>query len=268
MKQRIISAILGVIVFAAVLLLGETAFDIAVLIISEIAIAEIMTALGEQNNRATRFVTALFPVAVLEDACLTCGAHKGELAFLYLAILMLLMLFDGKRISFDTVCKFFTVALYISIAFSYVTLTRHTENGLANVMLIFIGCWITDTCAYFFGLTFGKHKLAPVISPKKTIEGSVGGVLGVTAITVAYAALCANIIDCKADFLNAAIIGATCGVLSQLGDLCASVIKREHNIKDYGHIMPGHGGVMDRFDSIIFVAPAVYYLIKILPVFI
>ena len=128
---------------------------------------------------------------------------------------------------------------------------------------------VTDTCAYFTGLAIGKHKLAPSVSPKKTIEGSIGGVVGVTVILAAYAAVFGNIMDSITANVSAAVcIGLICGVISQFGDLCASVIKRENNIKDFGKIMPGHGGVMDRFDSFIFVAPVVYYFLNSFPIFI
>ena len=264
MKQRLLSAFFGILLFAAVMALGTGVFDAAVLIITEIAIYEITAAVGADKKCAAKYISYMLPVFLLIDVNLSNGKNMGVIAFLYLAVLMTAMLIDRKNTSFDTVCRYFTIVLYVSIAFSYVSLTRHM--GLFSTMIIFIGCWVTDSFAYFAGVFFGKHKLAPVISPKKTVEGSIGGILGVTAVTMAYGALLSNIFGYEANLFNAAIMGAVCGVVSQLGDLCASVIKREHKIKDYGNIMPGHGGVMDRFDSIIFVAPAVYYLMSVLPV--
>ena len=133
---------------------------------------------------------------------------------------------------------------------------------------VFIGSWATDTCAYFAGYFFGKHKLAPVISPKKTVEGSIGGILGTLILMLTYSYIGAEVCDVRVNAVNVIILSLICGGVSQLGDLCASVIKREQGIKDYGHIMPGHGGVMDRFDSVLFAAPVVYYFIESLPIFI
>ena len=151
---------------------------------------------------------------------------------------------------------------------TYKNIKQKNAVRIMNLFVIFIGSWITDTCAYFTGLAIGKHKLAPSISPKKTIEGSVGGIVGVTVILAAYAAIMGNIMDnITVNITSAICIGVICGVISQLGDLCASIIKRENNIKDFGKIMPGHGGVMDRFDSFIFVAPVVYYFLNAFPIF-
>ena len=136
-----------------------------------------------------------------------------------------------------------------------------------NLFLIFIGSWITDTCAYFSGMLFGKHKLAPTISPKKTVEGAAGGALGTMLVMTVYALCVKHFAAVNLNLPGVIILGILCGIFSQTGDLCASIIKREHGIKDFGHIMPGHGGVMDRFDSLIFVSPIVYYFISFFPIF-
>ena len=126
------------------------------------------------------------------------------------------------------------------------------------VWLVFLSSWGADTCAYCVGRLFGKHKMAPVLSPKKSVEGAVGGVIGAGLLgfifahvfhepTVAYAVICAA--------------GA---LISMVGDLAASAIKRDKGIKDYGKLIPGHGGVLDRFDSVIFTAPVIYFLSLIL----
>ena len=132
------------------------------------------------------------------------------------------------------------------------------EIGRYAVILVFIFSWITDTGAYFAGSLMGKHKLAPVLSPKKTIEGAVGGVILTVIASIVYMIILKNTMDItihfKALFLVAAVIGA---LLSELGDLAASALKRQCNVKDFGKLFPGHGGMLDRFDSVVFIAPFV-----------
>ena len=142
--------------------------------------------------------------------------------------------------------------IYIPVFLSHINLLSNT--GSIYIWLVFIFAWISDTFAYFTGVFFGKHKLIPHISPKKTIEGSIGGILGTVLVTVAFAMFFKE--ENPIYFVPLAIVGST---VSQLGDLFASAIKREFNIKDYGNLIPGHGGVLDRFDSILFTAPLTYY---------
>ena len=151
--------------------------------------------------------------------------------------------------------------VYVAIMLSYMYQVRMLEDGFWLVWLIFIGSWISDTAAYCVGMLIGKHKLAPVVSPKKSIEGSVGGILGSAIVGAIYAVCIKNKLHMEFNPVVAfAIIGAASSVISQIGDLAASAIKRKHDIKDYGTLIPGHGGVLDRFDSVIFTAPIVYYL--------
>ncbi len=151
---------------------------------------------------------------------------------------------------------------YAPVLLSYIYQTRNLEHGIYIVWLIFIASWISDTAAYFFGVLFGKHKLAPVLSPKKSIEGSVGGICGAAlgGFLYAFALYKLGITFVSGDVLRAfPMIVALGSVISQIGDLAASGIKRNHNIKDYGTLIPGHGGIMDRFDSVIVTAPLIYY---------
>lgn len=266
MKQRIISAFIGVILLFVVMGTNKIVFDIAVTLISCMAIYEVLSALGLKGHRTMTSTSLLMPVVIM---LMSHFAKENMLAvvFFFLALYLLLMLFFHNSYTFTDVVKFFTVAVMISLSFIHLSYIRRMDHGIICVFFVFIGSWITDTCAYFTGVAIGKHKLAPSISPKKTIEGSVGGILGVTVIITAYAAVCANIINMKANIPSVIIIGILCGVLSQFGDLCASIIKRENSVKDFGNIMPGHGGVMDRFDSFLFVAPVVYYILEYFPVF-
>ena len=142
--------------------------------------------------------------------------------------------------------------LYIPFFFYHMYLL----NDSIYIWIVFISSFATDTFAYFVGVLFGKHKLCPEISPKKTIEGSLGGIIGCVISVTLFA------IYFKLDnVLSISIMSVILSAMSQVGDLTASSIKRAVNIKDYGNLMPGHGGVLDRFDSILFTTPIVYYYI-------
>ena len=149
-----------------------------------------------------------------------------------------------------------TRIFYVNIFLDYIILTLNNyELGKVYVWLIFIISFATDTFAYFSGYLLGKHKLIPSISPKKTIEGSIGGILGSIICCMVFGYIF------KFDMMHMIVIGGLGSVVAQLGDLFASSIKRYVGIKDYGKLIPGHGGILDRFDSVILVAPFVYYAI-------
>ena len=161
-------------------------------------------------------------------------------------------------------CAFFCVA-YAPVMLSFIYLVRILPYGIYSVWMIFISSWICDTCAYVFGMLFGKHKLAPVLSPKKSIEGALGGIFGSALVGALYAYFVVEpaISEQRVTWIFV-LISAVGAVISQVGDLAASAIKRNHDIKDYGKLIPGHGGVMDRFDSVIFTAPMIYFLARLL----
>ena len=151
--------------------------------------------------------------------------------------------------------------IYVGVMISAVYHTRMLPFGVYLVWLIFVCSWGSDTCAYCVGVLFGKHKLAPVLSPKKSIEGAIGGIAGASLIALIY-----GIVLWKLNLIQLSTIGiwiliaAIGSVFSQIGDLAASGIKRNFDIKDYGNLIPGHGGIMDRFDSVIVTAPMIYFL--------
>ena len=150
--------------------------------------------------------------------------------------------------------------LYCPVMISFVFRAVFLPYGRFVYALIFLSSWICDTCAFATGMMFGKHKLAPVLSPKKSIEGAIGGVAG-SALTCLLAAFLLGYLHPGEHLGTAFVIIGICGsVISQIGDLAASGIKRNFGIKDYGKIIPGHGGIMDRFDSVIFTAPMIYGL--------
>lgn len=182
----------------------------------------------------------------------------------FLILLMGIYVFAYPRYNSEHVMLAFFGLFYVGIMLSYVYQTRLLPGGAFLVWLIFICSWGCDTSAYCVGMLLGKHKLAPVLSPKKSIEGAIGGVFGAALLGVIYG-LCVNYFaGAEANLLSYAIISAIGAVISQVGDLAASGIKRNHDIKDYGRLIPGHGGILDRFDSVIITAPIIYYLAVVL----
>lgn len=153
---------------------------------------------------------------------------------------------------------------YTVVMFSYVYRTRMMPDGVYLVWLIFLASWGCDTCAYLVGMLIGKHHFVKELSPKKTVEGAVGGIAGAAILGAIYGFLFSaklqRLVDPAPVCLFACAVGA---VISQVGDLAASAIKRDHGVKDYGNLIPGHGGILDRFDSMLFTAPAVYFALYI-----
>ena len=190
------------------------------------------------------------------------GSVNGAL-FMAIELMMVAGVYVLKYPKYNTEQVFASIVglLYLPMMLSYVYQIRIAEDGLYSLWLIFICSWGCDTCAYCVGMLFGKHKLAPVLSPKKSIEGAVGGVAGAALLGAVYGmAVSAQVAIANAPAVFA-VICAVGAVISQFGDLIASGIKRQHGIKDYGKLIPGHGGILDRFDSVIFTAPMIYALL-------
>lgn len=148
--------------------------------------------------------------------------------------------------------------LYVGYLLAHILFINDMPNGAIIIWLPFVTAWFSDSCAYFTGVTIGKHKVFPTISPKKTLEGYIGGIIGSGVLTTIFGLIVSRY-DSSIGIINYVIIGLLCAIASELGDLAASYIKRQTGIKDFGNLIPGHGGILDRFDSILFTAPVVYY---------
>lgn len=181
--------------------------------------------------------------------------------FLSLILMMSVYVFSFPKYSAHQVMAAYFSLVYAPVMLSFVFLTRQFEHGIYLVWMIFINSWISDTCAYLVGVMIGRHKLAPVLSPKKSIEGSIGGIVGSALVGALFGHYLDSVLGADQFVFLLFLVGGVGSVISQIGDLAASAIKRNYEIKDYGKLIPGHGGIMDRFDSVIFTAPITYFLI-------
>lgn len=253
MRKRIISGILGFLVLFFMIVADKKIWCTSVFIISLIATYEFNSAVSKIDGlRPIKVVSYLLPLGLFIIS-LTNSYNEIKLLFaLYTIILLLIFVLDDSVKLQDIAVTFFG-GIYVSFFMFHMAFF---DNNLFIWLALLIG-WSTDTLAYFTGMLFGKRKLCPTLSPKKTVEGSIGGVIGCiicTIIFVSYFDL-GNVYR----YLVLAIVSS---IMAQFGDLTASRIKRLANIKDYGYIMPGHGGILDRFDSILFTAPIVYYFVR------
>ena len=175
-----------------------------------------------------------------------------------LIVILGIYVFSFPEYHIDDIMKLIFAMLYVGVLLSCVFLIRELSSGRFVVWLVFLSAWGSDTCAYCAGMLWGKHKMTPVLSPKKTIEGAGGGVVGAVILGMLYGIFTTRQTGA---YMLICLGGA---VVSMIGDLAASAIKRQKGIKDFGNLIPGHGGILDRFDSVIFTAPAVYLLAVLL----
>ena len=274
--KRLMSSIILVVVALFTILTGGYLLAAVLLFLAVTAYHELMKACKltglDGAGGAGRKVNGLEITGYVGIAAYYLLMFFGEdRIYLFLALITILVAFmflyvfafSGYRAE-QIMCAFFCTA-YAPVMLSFIYLVRSLPYGIYTVWMIFISSWICDTCAYVVGMLVGKHKLAPVLSPKKSIEGALGGIAGSALVGAAYAYfLVERVIEQQQITWIFVLISAVGAVISQVGDLAASAIKRNHEIKDYGKLIPGHGGVMDRFDSVIFTAPMIYFLALLL----
>lgn len=269
MKQRVISALVALCVLAMVLFCYNTVvFNAAIAIISVVAVFELLCATKYVTNRGMVAASLVYAAVVPFFGTVPMERFPIYVTLVYFVILFAILLTQHTKVMFEEVTTAFFVSLVVPVSFSILVYIRdHYEHGLFYTLLVCVAAWIADTAAYFVGRAFGKHKLCPLISPHKTVEGAIGGVFFAVLFFVlfcfGYSKLRSSV---HISYLAATIDGAVCAVMGIVGDLMASVVKRQRGIKDFGHIMPGHGGVMDRFDSFLFVAPTLYLILQVLPI--
>ena len=191
--------------------------------------------------------------------------------FVYMLWLMGISVFSKGKIPYSKISEAFISVIYVLVSFTSMSLIRYVNRdfGIFFVILVFLIPWMSDTFAYLVGMILGKHKLIPEVSPKKTVEGAIGGVVFSAIVCLIYGVGLDIIFShIKVNYYILFVFGAILAVVSQLGDLVASLIKREYGVKDYGKIFPGHGGVMDRFDSVLAVSTILMILCIVFPPFV
>lgn len=256
-------------IFLVIYLLPSVAIPVALSILSGIGVYEALCATGFLKNK--RILTGSILLAVLIPFWVYTGSD-GVLAlagsFLYVFFLFCEAIASKNTLGLERIGGTFFLTLLIPLSLTSFVRIRFMAEWKWYILFPFMTAFISDACAYFAGMAFGKHKLAPSLSPKKTVEGAVGGFLGATLGMMLYGLIWSRFFDQSMTVVYPALAlyGALGSVVSQIGDLSFSCIKREYGLKDFGNLFPGHGGVLDRFDSVILCAPLMELLLQILPV--
>lgn len=261
---RTISGIVLIIIMAALLIVGGDLLWAALLAISCIGMYELYRIFGIEKS-----LPGIFGYLAAAAYYVIMRAGRMDLAVtvfaVFLIALMFVYVFRYPALHSSKVMAAVFGLLYVAVMLSYIYRIRKVPGGQYLVWLV-LGCsWAADTCAYLVGSKIGRHKITPVLSPKKSLEGAIGGVVGSVVITMIFAFCVREHLQIfKFPVLFTGLITACGAVISMVGDLTASGIKRDHKIKDYGTLIPGHGGILDRFDSVIITAPIIYALIQVM----
>ena len=273
MKIRIITSFVGLAIVIPCLVFSNTvALDVFFALCAAMAVYELIKCVGQGKN-----YVLLIPSLILSlfTPFLVRWLNIGVDFTTYLVIAFLLFFFFVFTLSIFSKGKFpvhdaglvASVVMYIIIGFSGVLAIRNLpECGKYIYLVIFISSWLPDVGAYFVGVTMGKHKLIPDVSPKKTVEGAIGGILTCVLSFVVYTLIVNKLFDANINLLVMIIASVLLAVASMIGDLLASLIKRHYGIKDYGKLLPGHGGILDRFDSCL-ATSMLFYVMTLIPVF-
>jgi phosphatidate cytidylyltransferase len=269
MLKRIITAVVLILILLPILIFSwRLSFLIPALValMATVATFELLRCLGQQRDLFVSIPAYLIACGLPLG---TIWAHRVStylavcvaVLSVYLLYLYTVAVFRRGRMPFADLATAFVGVAYIAVSFASLALLRHqTANGGYLYLLVFFGAWVTDTFAYFTGRFFGRHKLNPEISPKKTVEGSIGGIVFCVASFIVFGVVMQKAWDMKVNYVLLILAGVICSFVSQIGDLITSLIKREHDVKDFGRIFPGHGGVLDRFDSVLAISPILLIL--------
>lgn len=282
MKKRIITGIVALLVFLPICIFSKfVIFPIAMGILAAIGVFEISKCIGWEKKFVLTIPTFIVALALPILRYFLSGKSKPNSvfllfamasAFLLLVYTLAYVMFTKNKYKLSDALTFFALSIYVIGCFSSVVIVRYTnfveDQGKYMYLIIFLSAWICDTFAYFTGRFFGKHKLIPAISPKKTIEGAIGGIIFTFIAMMGYGCLLKYAFKYDGiSFVHLAILGVILPIVSQIGDLIASCIKRQYDIKDFGNVFPGHGGVIDRFDSPMLVAPVICLINAIVSLF-
>ncbi|NLJ57375.1 MAG: phosphatidate cytidylyltransferase [Tissierellia bacterium] len=252
MGRRVLTGFAGGAIIAAVTYLGGTIYDFVYFGVTCIAIYELSKVFFGKGFDYGAILNYCFAIALFIEKATEYQHFFDFFLFLYISVNFVIFVFN-KDITIKKLSEVIFIGSYVVFFMYHMMLMNNSEF----VWLVYIIAFGTDTFAYFSGKLFGKHKLYPEVSPNKTIEGAVGGVIGSTILSLIYF----NYLSIN-KYFYIIIFSVSTSIFSMVGDLTASKIKRKFRVKDFGNLLPGHGGIMDRFDSVLFVAPAVYYFIQ------
>ena len=277
MKTRIITGIIAALIFFPILFVSGTEIGKYVFIgvmglLTLISTDELCGCFGVRKVWFISVPTYLFAVATTLITVFFSGTDKYLqylvcAGFAFAFIVFVASMFNTGTVTYASAASHVATVLYVVCGFLAIIGLRYVEMGQYLFYLLFIGAWCAESFAYFVGVAIGKHKLIPKVSPKKTVEGAIGGILGAVIGFVVYGACLSYFVEgLQVNYVGMAVSAVGIAIVSQLGDLVTSFIKREQGIKDYGKVLPGHGGIMDRFDSIIAVAPILMAIITVLGV--
>lgn len=260
MGTRVVTAFIALAVFFAVIFLNSVVFTVIATSVILMMLYETMSVIN--SAKSVKILSFISGILLLIGSLFN---FFSEAVCVITVIYMILLILMHGKVKCSEIFSAAFMTLYVVTFMSFVIKIR-LDFGLPEMILIFLCAWMTDTGAYFAGTFFGKHKLIPHVSPKKTVEGAVGGIVvcALSCILYLFILKCLGTGIKGLNYGFIAITGAVASVLTQLGDLAASAIKRDFDVKDYGNIFPGHGGFMDRFDSVIFIAPFIYYFITLI----
>jgi len=269
MKLRVISALIGLLFLGSALaLIGTIFFNIVIAAVSVMALFEMLRASGCLKVPCLAALSFLLAAVIPFFNEPSIREWAVPVLFLFFVSFCILLVRHSQAVRLEQVSVMLLFSLFVPLFFSCAVFIRDFHGPVAGsfYLLFALGCaWLCDTFAYFSGRAFGRHKLAPNVSPKKTVEGLIGGLLGCTVFMALIAFLFALSVESfgiyvSINYMAILLLTPVCAMLGVLGDLFASVIKRQFKVKDYGDIMPGHGGVMDRFDSVLFTIPAAFFI--------
>lgn len=273
MKQRIITGAIFAVLTIAVIFLSHTfVYPLILTVLCVVGAAEMLRCIKTFTNPYICIPSLIYSLVCPLIAYKCRYGVIITVTLIYMFLMLMMLVYANEKVQTEKICVSFVLITYITFSFAcmiklrYVTSSPGVNSG-ENIgqyiyLLVLVAAWITDTFAYFTGMFFGKHKLCPKISPKKTIEGSFGGIFFCVAAFMIYALVVSKIYTIEPNFFGLILIAVVMSILAQSGDLLASVIKRTYGVKDYGTLFPGHGGVLDRFDSILILAPFLLMLVE------
>lgn len=256
--KRIIAALVLTPLFLLLIIKGSYVhYSMLVVVLASLGLWEYFNLIGNRVDRRLRNIGILW--GVLLAGGLHVGSSQVIIAMLTFGFISVCLIRLSKAGDLGTVFQeigyTFLGPLYVGLLLGHLSLIRATLEGREWTLLLFFTIWMGDIAAFYTGLSLGKHKLYPEISPNKTIEGAIGGILGCVIIVAAAKVFYLY----QLSVIDVAVLSIGIAVMGQLGDLCESMFKRAAGVKDSGNIIPGHGGILDRFDSVLFAAPFLYY---------